>query len=113
MQPGKSAWLPTERDTIAVTDTATTIPDVPAPPVVTHVHDWPHRSDALPICVFDGTTRQAAGFTIRIGGQQRSNGTRWVAVEAVQPVSALLEPEAVRELAAALVVAADEIEARR
>ncbi len=106
--------------TIAPDDNATLIPSegaltVVAPPDAAQLHDWLKRGTGLPTRVFDGTVRQAAGFTIGVGGLQRGNGTckRWVTVDAVFRLGVPLEPEAVRQLAAALTAAADEIEARR
>lgn len=90
--------------------------NVSAPPDAAMVHDWIQRgADDLATRAFDGTVRQAAGFTVAVGGVQRQNGTcrRWVTVEGERPVGAVLEPELVRQLAAALVAAADEIETRR
>lgn len=86
-----------------------------APPDATEVHDWSQLGAGLATRVFAGTTREAAGFTVRVGGLQRSNSTcrRWVVVEATSSIGVPLEPEAVRQFAAALVAAADEIEARR
>jgi hypothetical protein len=98
-----------------MTHTAAITQDIPAPPDATEVFDWRHASHDVAARVFDGTVRQAVGLTISIGGLQRHNGTcrRWVTVEAQSSIGAPLDPEAVRQLAAALVAAADEIEARR
>ncbi|MBV8785296.1 MAG: hypothetical protein JOZ00_01245 [Mycobacterium sp.] len=98
----------------------TTIPDniapVHAPPDAIEVHDWVPRGEGLAVRVFDGTVREAAGFTIQVGGVQHENGTcrRWVGIEAAgRTVGATMEPESIRQLSAALSAAADEIEARR
>ncbi|BCP00687.1 hypothetical protein [Mycobacterium intracellulare] len=88
---------------------------VTAPPDATDMRDWSHLDGGLATRVFAGNTREAAGFTVRVGGLQRSNSTcrRWVVVESTSSIGVPLEPEAVRQFAAALVAAADEIEARR
>lgn len=106
------------------TDNTTTAPPddpgrafcgVAAPPDATDMHDWPPLGGGLETRVFAGNTREAAGFTVRVGGLQRSNSTcrRWVVVESTLSIGVPLETEAVRQFAAALVAAADEIEARR
>lgn len=86
---------------------------VAAPPDATEVHDWSRLGGGLSTRVFAGNTREAAGFTLRVGGLQRSNRIcrRWVTVETVSSIGAPLEPEAVRQFAAALVAAANEVEA--
>ncbi|MBV8786440.1 MAG: hypothetical protein JOZ00_07100 [Mycobacterium sp.] len=97
-------------------DNATSAPDIAAPPDAEQVHEWVPRGEGLAIRVFDGTVREAAGFTIQVGGVQHQNGTcrRWVAIEAAgRTVGAAMEPESLRQLSAALSAAADEIEARR
>ncbi|WP_260737073.1 hypothetical protein [Mycobacterium sp. SMC-2] len=109
------------------TDNAATTPldDAPsvrliisAPPDATEVHDDDkrllHRSDTPQL--FEGIAAQVQVITVRVHGLQRSNGTcrRWVTVDTRPGTDEeMLEPEAVRQLAAALVAAADEIEARR
>lgn len=107
--------------------TQTDLPDTATPPDATEVHDWlQHRracgswpGSSLPTRLFDGTARQASGFTVLVEGIQYQTGAcqRWVTVQAesVQAESLFpdpLEPEAARQLAAALTAAADEIEAR-
>ncbi|WP_249025852.1 hypothetical protein [Mycobacterium europaeum] len=93
-----------------------TTQNVTAPPDATEVYGWAAHRDGLAARVFDATVRECAGFAIRVHGQQRSNSTcrRWVTVDTRPGADEeMLEPEAVRQLAAALVAAADEIEARR
>lgn len=92
--------------------------NVAARPDATEVYGWTTSThpDGLAARVFDATVRECAGFRIRVHGLQRANGScrRWATVEP-QPGAdeEMLEPEAVRQLAAALMAAADEIEARR
>ncbi|WP_247600179.1 hypothetical protein [Mycobacterium intracellulare] len=86
--------------------------NVAAPPDAAQVHDWIQRGNSLPTRAFDGTVREASGFTVRVGGLQRANGTckRWLTVNTESLLGLPLEPEAVRQLAAALTAAADELE---
>jgi len=95
-------------------DNATTIPDIAAPPDATELLDWSQHGPGLARRPFTGSVREAAGFVVRIQGLQRENRTclRRVTVEAAS-LSTRLDPEAVRQLAAALTAAVDEIEARR
>jgi len=88
--------------------------NVPAPSDATQVHGWLEAGDGLATRLFNGTVREAARFSIRVRGLQRDNGTcrRWVVVETESGLGAPLEPEAGRQLAAALSAAADEIEGR-
>ncbi|MEY8013848.1 hypothetical protein [Mycobacterium servetii] len=110
--------MPTVNDNATATppdsERDTAGPGVTAPPDATEIHDWLQRGAGLPTRAFDGTVREAVGFTVRVGGLQRSNGTckRWVTVEAPARFGVPLQPEAVRQLAAALTAAAYEIEAR-
>lgn len=90
--------------------------NVAAPPDATEVYGWTAHRDGLAARAFDATVRECAGYRIRVHGVQRENGTcrRWVVIEAGPGADEeMLEPEAVRQLAAALTAAADEIEARR
>jgi hypothetical protein len=89
-------------------------PDIPAPPDAVEVFDWAWHGPAIAARVLSGSEREAASFTVRIEGEQRENRTcrRWMAVDAGS-YRTRLEPEAARQLAAALTAAADEIEARR
>lgn len=94
------------------TDT-NTIPNVPAPPDATEVFGWSQHGPDLARRPFTGAVREVAGFTVRIEGIQRENGTcqRRVTVRAGSPLTRL-EPEALRQLASVLIAAADEIGAR-
>jgi hypothetical protein len=98
-----------------MTAATTKAPDIAAPPDATEVQEWLQHGRELATRTFTGAVRETAGFTVTVGGVQRQNGTcrRCVTVEAEAPVVGPLEPEAVRQLAAALSAAADEIEARR
>jgi hypothetical protein len=89
-------------------------PDIPSPPEATEVFGWTQHRQDLATRTFCGAVREAARFTVRIEGFQRENRTcqRWLVVDAPS-LQTGLEPEAARQLAAALVAAADEIEARR
>lgn len=91
-----------------------TVPDIPAPPDATDVFAWTQHGPDLARRPFTGAVREVAGFTVRIEGVQRQNGSclRRVTVEATS-LETRLDPEPVRQLAAALMAAADEIEARR
>jgi hypothetical protein len=86
----------------------------PRPPDATEVLGWTQHGPDLARRPFTGAVREVAGFTVRIEGIQRENGTcrRRVTVKAGSPETRL-EPEVVRQLAAALIAAANEIEARR
>jgi hypothetical protein len=57
---------------------------VPPPPDATQTHGWLQQGIELQTRAFDGTVREAAGFTVRVQGIQRQNGTcrRWLTVEA-------------------------------
>ena len=92
-----------------------TTQDIAPPPDATEVSDWRQHAPDLATRMFTGSTREAAGFTVCIGGIQRQNKScrRWVTIEAAKSITALLEPEAVRQLAAALSAAVDEIEVAR
>ncbi len=87
---------------------------VPPPPDATQTHGWLQQGIELQTRAFDGTVREAAGFTVRVRGLQRHNGTcrRWLTIE-TQSLGVPIEPESARQLAAALSAAAFEIEARR
>ena len=91
-----------------------TVPDIPAPPDATEVFDWTHHGPDLARRPFTGTVREACGFVVVIEGVQRENRTcsRQVTVE-VDSVATRLELEAVRQVAAALTAAADEIADRQ
>jgi hypothetical protein len=91
------------------TDDVSTTP----PPDATEVSDWRHHGPDLATRMFTGSAREAAGFTVRIGGVQRQNKTcrRWATVEAEGALGTLMEPEALRQLAAALAEAANAMEA--
>lgn len=88
---------------------------VSAPPDAIEVHDWSHVGDGLPTRVFAGTIREASGFTVRVAGLQRINSTcrRWITVETDSLPGTPLKPQRARQLAAALIAVADEIETRR
>jgi hypothetical protein len=90
------------------------IPDVPSPPDATKVFSWTQQGPDLATRVFCGAVREAAGFAVRVEGFQRENQTcqRWLSVDA-GTFQTRLEPEAARQLAAALTAAASEIEALR
>lgn len=104
------------------TDSATSTPNTPTPPDATEVFGWVQRGNRLATRAFAGKVQQAAGFTVRVEGVQRENHTctRWVTIgPRNEPAPAwsgsphdLMEPQAARQLAAALVAAADEIEAQ-
>jgi hypothetical protein len=89
-------------------------PDTPAPPDATELFSWTQRGPDLATRVFCGAVREAAGFAVRIEGFQRENRTChcWLAIVGTT-VQTRLEPEAARQLAAALTAAASEIEALR
>jgi hypothetical protein len=96
------------------TDNVSTTQDIASPPDAIEVSDWRQHGPDLATRRFTGSVRAAAGFTVRIGGVQRQNNTcrRWVTVEAEAALGVPMEPEAVRQLAAALTAAVDEIEVR-
>ncbi len=99
-----------------MTTTPTTRPpDIAAPADAIEVSNWRQHGPDLATRTFTGSVREAAGFVVRIGGVQRQNQTcrRWVTVGATVPLGGMLEPEAVRQLAAALTAAVDEIEVAR
>ncbi len=89
-------------------------PRCPAPPDATEVFAWTQGGHGLAVRPFKGAVREVAGFTVRLEGIQRRNRTclRRVTVDAAS-LTTRLEPEAVRQLAAALVAAVDDIEAWR
>jgi hypothetical protein len=89
-------------------------PDAPAPLDATEVFGWAQHGPDLARRPFTGAVREVAGFTVHIEGIQRQNGTclRRVTVKAAS-VETRLDPEAVRQLASALIAAVDEIAARR
>ena len=69
---------------------------------------------AIATRAFTGTVREIDGFVVRIEGIHRDNQrcTRQVVVDA-ESVETRMKSEAVRQLAAVLVAAVDEIQARR
>ncbi|BDB44565.1 hypothetical protein [Mycobacterium kiyosense] len=94
----------------------------PPPADATTVHGWTRRpSSDLPGRAFVGTVREAAGFAIAVQGAQRSNGTatRYVSIDVsgARPDAftgcVALDVEAVRQLAAMLRDAADEVDRLR
>lgn len=104
-----SMWPP--KGLLMTTDTASSTPDIAAPQDATEVYGW-----AQGVRTFDGTVRESGGVTVRIAGVQRANRTceRYATLH-VRPGfdEAVFEPMALRQLAAVLVAAADEIEGRR
>ncbi|WP_292990655.1 hypothetical protein [Mycobacterium sp.] len=91
-----------------------TVPELPTPPDADELYDWSQSGPELLKRPFTGTVREAAGFMVRVEGVHWENGTcsRRVVVVA-SSLQTQLELEAVRQLAAALSAAADEIEALR
>jgi hypothetical protein len=87
---------------------------IPTPPDATEVLDWAQHGPDLARRPFTGTVHEVAGFQVRIEGIQRQNGTclRRVVV-AADSLETQLCPQAVRQVASALVAAVEEIEARR
>jgi hypothetical protein len=53
------------------TDNAAKTPDIAAPPDATEVSDWRQHGPDLATRMFTGSAREAAGFTVCIGGIQR------------------------------------------
>lgn len=80
----------------------------------TELYEWEHHN-GLATREFVGTVRDAAGFTIRVEGIQRDNGTaaRRISIEPGEHRPGLLETEAARQLAAAVIAATNEIDILR
>lgn len=106
----------TPDNTATTTLSSDTLLNVSAPPDATEVYGWAAHRDGLAARVFEATVREASGYTVAIHGVQRENGAcqRWAIITAGPGLDEQdFEPQALRQLAAALVATADEIEARR
>lgn len=83
---------------------------IAAPADADHVEDWVDESDlGMPVRWFRGTARTVAGVRVVINGWQEWDGptARHISVHAVD---AELDAVTARELAAALLAAADELD---
>ncbi|MGB3352595.1 MAG: hypothetical protein WBB00_07460 [Mycobacterium sp.] len=87
-------------------------PGLLPPADATELFAWESHDDGLATREFVGAVREAAGFTVRVEGVQRENGTctRRISIEQTGIRSGLLETEAARQLAAAIASSAYEID---
>lgn len=85
--------------------------NVPAPADQLRIWHWEQAADGSWSREFDGTSRDLGTSCVSIVGVQRDNGSieRWVHVDIND--STELYPQSLRDLAAALVTSADELEA--
>lgn len=87
---------------------------IPEPADATELFEW-QRQAGLATREFVGTVRDAGGFTIRVEGIQRENGTcvRRISIERGATDPGLLGTEVARQFAAAVIAAAQEIDFAR